>query len=674
MWTERWHNGARAATLAFGFASWVSACAPARADRQLASAGAAPNVEANGGTGGALPGATQRGGSAGQSAAASGSAGVPAPDPVTDTSECVNGKRVPGGSSIESGGTAPNIPDLATRAATPVPPLSGGTLLALSDGATVAVSEPDRDRVYLVDVGSGAVRNIALQAGDEPGRLVEDAAGRVHVVLRRGGGVVSLDAKLGSVNSRRQVCPAPRGLAYRKATDELHVACAGGELVSLPASDGAAKRTLHLERDLRDVVVNDDGTLLVSIFRKADVLVVGTDDAVVSRMQPGSGMVATLRGALHRTPAVAWRMLSFDAAKGAVLLLHQTGVTDTVDTGSGGYVPDRCGAIVQPGVSLLTPGEASPIVASGLAHFPLAIDLALSPDRQKVALAVAGNGSAQGATVVELPLAAAMPETPGTCADSPEEPAFAPPPGQVVAVSYAPSGVLFAQTREPAALWRSDTGAVTSLASDLRADTGHFLFHANTGGGIACASCHPEGGEDGRVWDFVCVGPRRTQSLRGGIGPTAPFHWDGSETDMGLLLEDVFTNRMAGPLLSDDVKGALRGWVDTIPALPALEGFDPAALARGKALFEKQGVDCATCHAGALFTNDATLDVGTGQALQVPSLRGLAFRAPFMHDGCAATVRDRFALSTCGGGDKHGVTSSLAAAQLDDLSAYLESL
>jgi hypothetical protein len=43
-----------------------------------------------------------------------------------------------------------------------------------------------------------------------------------------------------------------------------------------------------------------------------------------------------------------------------------------------------------------------------------------------------------------------------------------------------------------------------------------------------------------------------------------------------------------------------------------------------------------------------------------------------MHDGCAATLRDRF--GACGGGDNHGHTSQLTPAELDDLIAYLESL
>jgi hypothetical protein len=66
--------------------------------------------------------------------------------------------------------------------------------------------------------------------------------------------------------------------------------------------------------------------------------------------------------------------------------------------------------------------------------------------------------------------------------------------------------------------------------------------------------------------------------------------------------------------------------------------------------------------------------VGTGRAYQVSSLLGVSWRAPFMHDGCATTLSERFASPSCSGGDKHGSTSALAASELDDLVAYLESL
>ena len=44
-----------------------------------------------------------------------------------------------------------------------------------------------------------------------------------------------------------------------------------------------------------------------------------------------------------------------------------------------------------------------------------------------------------------------------------------------------------------------------------------------------------------------------------------------------------------------------------------------------------------------------------------------------MHNGCAKTLADRFNPS-CGGGDKHGVTSGLTSAQISDLVAYMETL
>jgi mono/diheme cytochrome c family protein len=313
-------------------------------------------------------------------------------------------------------------------------------------------------------------------------------------------------------------------------------------------------------------------------------------------------------------------------------------------------------------------------LATGLGALTLVIDLALSPDRQKLALAVAGNGPAQGPTLFEESVEAATSSALPACSRGLNDLGQAPPPGQVIAVSYSPAGVLFAQTREPAAIWRSDSDTTIELASDPRADTGHFLFHANSGGGLACASCHPEGGEDGRVWNFVCLGPRRTQSMRGGIQATAPYHWDGSEVDFSALVDDVFSGRMAGPGLTAEQKMALEAWVDTIPAMPRASAFDASALARGKNLFEGATAACGTCHGGTLLTNNATVDVGTGAAFQVPSLRGVSWRAPFMHTGCAATLTDRFTAAACGGGDKHGMTSGLTGTALGDLVVYLQSL
>lgn len=72
------------------------------------------------------------------------------------------------------------------------------------------------------------------------------------------------------------------------------------------------------------------------------------------------------------------------------------------------------------------------------------------------------------------------------------------------------------------------------------------------------------------------------------------------------------------------------------------------------------------------MTNNQTVDVGTGGRFQVPSLIGVGSRAPYLHDGCAPTLTDRF--GACGGGDLHGVTSTLSPADVGDLVAYLKTL
>jgi cytochrome c peroxidase len=229
------------------------------------------------------------------------------------------------------------------------------------------------------------------------------------------------------------------------------------------------------------------------------------------------------------------------------------------------------------------------------------------------------------------------------------------------------------QSRQPATLFIDDTKSIV-LSTDSRADTGHAIFHANAGASIACASCHLEGSDDGRAWSFDnTVGARRTQSLRGGISGTEPFHWDGDQTDFPALMTEVFGSRMAGPTLTDPQLAANVHWIDQIPLIPQAAG-DIMAVARGKALFEDaNNVGCVTCHNGPKLTNNLTVDVGTGARFQVARLVGVAQHAPFLHDGRARTLADRFDPSL-GGGEKHGHTAQLSPDQLADLMAYLGSL
>jgi len=192
--------------------------------------------------------------------------------------------------------------------------VSGGTLLALQVGGRAVVSDTDRDRLLVVDVENFTVlAELALGAGAEPGRLVEDAAGRVHAVLRGSGEVVSIDAASGAVQNRRSVCQAPRGIAFDKATDQLVVACLEGSLVELPAAGGPATRVTAVASDLRDVAFLN-GDLVVTRFRSAELLFLDAARNVVRTTNlagDGNGLDAS----------VAWRAVA--TADGTLAISHQ---------------------------------------------------------------------------------------------------------------------------------------------------------------------------------------------------------------------------------------------------------------------------------------------------------------------------------------------------------------
>ncbi len=565
--------------------------------------------------------------------------------------------------------------------ADPPPALGAATLV--TEGNLAIGSDPDRDRVVIVDVPQKSVKTVALTKGDEPGRIALDGLNRAHVVLRGAGSIASINLQTGTVIERRAVCAAPRGITFANA--KLFVACAGGELVSLPVSGGASTLVTKLDRDLRDIVPAGAGPetteLFISRMRSAEVLVVGVDGKLVSRRQPPTKpRMNQPPKSSPREPGVAWRMVK--TAQG-VRLLHQAANPGEIDLQKpAAYASiDPCGGPVVGTTSTFTTttSEIGPLLGDAV----VPVDLAVSPDGSRYAVIAAGNAHIEELSQVQasqpgIPNESCMVQLSsqriGLNARFPNMD----PPGEHVAAAFQSNDTLLVLSREPAALHvrggteEQPTWTTISLGGASKRDTGHAILHSNTGFGIACASCHPEGGEDGRTWSFA-DGLRRTQSLRGTLDGTGPYHWRGDIPDLTSLTKGAFSERMGGPQLAADQVAALAKWLVKIPALPASPPNDSEAAARGKTLFESSTTKCATCHSGNRFTDNVSYDVGTGETLQVPSLVGLAFRAPYMHDGCAKTLLDRFD-AKCGGGDKHGTTSQLTTEEKLDLAAYLESL
>jgi hypothetical protein len=591
------------------------------------------------------------------------------------------------------------------------PPISGGTLMVTADGKFAVASDPLRDSLSVVSLGADhAVRTIELSPGDEPGRLIEGGNGRVHVALRRGGGVASIDPASGEILMQRDACVAPRGLAYDAESQELHVACAEGRLVTFAEPSGAPTRSLELTEDLRDVIVAPNG-VWVTRFKSAEILSVSDEGVVAPLAAPPTVTEFSFETGEPSTaaPRVAWKAAS--AGTGSVAVLHQRhrieeievdhdeAIDDGLDQGTYGASPDtpallRCGGVTQPAVTVLdASGYAS--TTPSISGATLAVDMAFGPS--EIALVDAGqrdpetpetvrvsrfSGESEGffgggfdeptgvfvlarANILSAGEPGSVPDAGGCVSPIPVATITR---AQFTAVAFTPDGRLLAQAREPALLaffardpnsssgW-TPTSEVTLFTDSREADTGHDIFHRDAGQGIACANCHPEGGDDGHVWSFSDTGARRTQSLFVNLRETLPLHWAGDMDDVGTIMGEVFVERMGGVHESADRLAALEGWLDSVSGPGAITADTDEAVLRGR----------------DLFTDNHSYDVGTGETVQVPSLRSIGYRAPFMRNGCATTLHDRFTPS-CGGGDLHGHTSQLGPLEIDDLVAYLKSL
>ncbi len=556
---------------------------------------------------------------------------------------CLSQDAAPGavdGSSTTS--TSPSAPDddsgfdfepVEVRDPPP-PPITGGTLLVTRDGAFAIASDPDRDTVHVVDLEAGAeLGTIALEPGAQPWRLAEDEQGRVYVVLRGRGEVATLQPSraeegAAAITARRAVCSTPRGILAHE--QQVFVACASGELWALRDDATALGPWRRLEPDLRDVFVDRDGRLNVSRFRAAEVLVLADDGSVARTAAP-----ARTGGML---PHTAWRTVP--TAGGGWFMLHQLAPQAQVERLEliGFLTPEaHCGALVEVTASSAD-ADGSLVSLPSLDQVALAVDVALDDATGRVAFAVAASC---GVACTEPRLAVGsldeLAQSTSRCA-APQWLGTPSPAQEIVAVAFTPDGVLLAQQREPAALLVIDGDGgehVIALAGDTVADTGHRLFHARTPSGLACASCHPEGGDDGHVWWLEAR--VHTPALFVGLAGTEPLHWAGDLADFGALARETLGMRMGAGTLQHAEVGALQRWVDALHEAP-VRSRDEAAAA-GERAWQARG--CDMCHGGESTTNNATSSIdATASPVQVPSLHAVAIHPPYFHDGHARTLVD----------------------------------
>ncbi len=239
---------------------------------------------------------------------------------------------------------------------------------------------------------------------------------------------------------------------------------------------------------------------------------------------------------------------------------------------------------------------------------------------------------------------------------------------------------------------------------------GKQIFHSTADvrmtldGYVSCASCHLDGDQDGRVWDFTDRGEglRNTITLLGRRGTGhGPIHWSANFDEVQDFENDIRGPMQGAGFLDDadwdatsDTLGApkaglsadldaLAAYVESLETFPRAPAQEPAAVAAGEAVFDASG--CADCHVPPSYTDSAfdedgeplLHDVGTLTAdsggrmggelpgLDTPTLRGVQASGPWFHDGSAAALGAVI--------ERHAPTT-LTTTEAADLEAFLRSL
>jgi hypothetical protein len=310
----------------------------------------------------------------------------------------------------------------------------------------------------------------------------------------------------------------------------------------------------------------------------------------------------------------------------------------------------------------------------GMENVRLATDFAVSSDGALAFSNTGGEAGSPAAVLYELALLTFN----GRNDCLPGGTVFTTLPGRPSAVAYDVEGALYLQTAGPFGLERASDGVtlVTTPADDSH--VAHEVFHQVAAqSGVACASCHPEGLDDGFTWAFggnnSGVALRRTLTLAGALRSREPYHWDRHLADPAELMADTYVLRMGGLPVDAELPDLLFDWLDELRPVRGIPLVSDAGVERGRELFVKTG--CPDCHGGPAFTNNELEGVRLHvRMVKTPSLLGVGTRSPLFHDGCAATLEARFQPPCDDLLDLHGKLSDLMPGELAVLTAYLRTL
>lgn len=599
---------------------------------------------------------------------------------------------------VDGRATGPCVSREASRPV-PVSPGRGDRVVLATRGAQLLayVANEDDGAIHTVDVA--AQREVAVTPlPGSPAALVSLADGRIAAALRDRNEVIVLEPTEASrpLSSlcRRAVASEPVGLASSsqlvEGRTEERIAVSSGfghALTILRAHDLSSERAIRLKRDPRAIVAHG-GKLFVSHVTSSDVSVVDV----------ATGTVASLDLLTGQHP-VDPRFLTSRLPRDASVPLR------------GGQVfalaSDTSGRLYAPMVTV-DPGEPKPTSAYG------GSDRAIKPFVGVLDLASVAPIPIQVPSVIDDSRGCTLPRAAAAIGDGRllvaclgidevlELDGRANNAAQVVRrrirVASGPMGLAVAGDRAVVfSQFDRELGVFSTAAAggelariplsrpasgyDAVVERGRKIFHDSFDtrvslDGRACASCHPDGRDDGNTWSTP-DGPRQTITLAGRVAASGPYGWFGEHPSLRAHLHHTML-RLGGQGFSGKDEAdlaALEAYLGAMKTPSSDASLDTSRVAAGRALFHERKQGCGGCHAGG-GSDGARHDVGSGNVeearlrFDTPSLQLVSGSGPYFHDGRYATLEELLDESD----DRMGHVRHLDAEGRASLVAYMRSL
>lgn len=583
-------------------------------------------------------------------------------------------------------------------------PARSSAIAVLPDGSRVFVVNPDSNSVTVLEtVGDSVVAEVPV--GDSPATLaIAPDGATVYVTNGDSNDLSVIDSASLAETARVAVGAQPYGVAVSPDGSRLYVAETNQSRVSVleAASLEIVAQIPTLPRPKGVAVTADGSRVLVTHYLtpapqlngNTTIIDAGTNTiltVVPLNLLPGRPGVASIMPELAIRPGtnLAWIPMVQAETGNANLTLTTTvhpafAVLDVVAQNEITQQRTNLEQVLSRPVSQPAGIDFNPSGAAAFIVNMASDDLAILATATRTQLSLVNVGSA------------------------PQGVAVTPDGAKAYVSNYLGRSVTVVAVANPGAASVIHTVPVSAEPLPLSILNGKKLFFTATGrmsaeNRIACISCHPGGGHDARDWLFGSLGEgvRSTTDIRG-IQDSGAVHWTANMDELqdlefnirnlqfGPGLVDGTPNDPFGPPNTgqsqdlDDFAAFMDSMLKPVRGNPnrAAGGGLTASAQRGKTLFESSRTQCSSCHAGSTFTdsNRASMirhDVGTlapgdvaGQdGFDTPSLLHLFDSPRYLHDGSAPTLNSVITIRNPD--DRHGLTSSLAAPERQDLVNYL---